>query len=125
MNLNQIDTKNPSWIQKEIVIKNTKCELSYMEGFLGNAPSELIAIFEEDFCAARIKINENVYFEVYCEEYQCNEEGVCLFEVYSHIEDAEVRVRSEYIPEKIYTAINSESELISLIKDLIDETYFN
>lgn len=126
MNLNQIDTKNPSWIQKEIVIKNTKCELSYMEALLGNAPSELMAVFEEDFYVARIKITDDICFKIFCEEHFCGKDDyIYMFDVYSYIDDGEVRARSEYINEVLCAAIDNENELISLMEDLMDYTYFN
>ena len=124
MEINKLFINQDSLIKKSILIDNIKCQLIYIDSLLGKKPSEVYSLFNEDFIVAYLYIDEYKYFKVYCEEYTFDKENkVHFFEVYAYIDDEEYE-RSEFVPEKIYSPIESEAELINYIKDLMSRVYF-
>lgn len=126
MKINELVVNQISVIKKDIIIENIKCQLTYMGQLLNNSPKKIFSIFKEDSSVACIRISDDIYFEMYCEEIvHDDKEVVYIFEVYSHTEEnGEIHTRNEYIPEIISYVIEDEAELVSIIKDLMDRVYF-
>ena len=124
MEINKLFVNQDSLIEKNILIDNIKCQLIYIDSLLGKKPSEVYSLFNEDFIVAYLCIDKHNYFKVCCEEYTFDKEDVVyFFEVYAYI-DGEEYERSEFVPEKIFSPIESEAELINYIKDLMSRVYF-
>lgn len=124
MEINKLFINQDSLIRKNILVENIKCQLKYINSLLDKKPSEVYSLFNEDFIVAYLHIDEHDYFKVCCEEYAFHKEDVVhFFEVYAYIGGEEYE-RSEFIPGKIYSPIESEAELIDYIRDLMDRVYF-
>lgn len=124
MKLNELFVNQESVVSKDIVIKEEKCKLVYLKDILNKYPKEVFSIIKENSPVACIKLKELEY-TLFCEEIYLEKDDVCYrFEVYVDFKDGENYCRTEYIPQTLCEPIENEEELINIIKDLMDYTYF-